>query len=68
MQCSVLVGIGVELTFEGIAAAAILRKDLPELRVRVVNVTDLMVLGPGHPHSLSDEAFEHLFTKDKHVQ
>lgn len=55
------------MTFEVIAAAAILRKDVPDLRVRVVNVTDLMVLGPGHPHSLSDEAFNHLFTKDRRV-
>lgn len=37
------------------------------MRVRVVNVTDLMVLGPDHPHSLTDEAFGHLFTKDRAV-
>lgn len=60
----VLVGIGTELTFEVIQAAAILRKQVPELRVRVVNVTDLMILGVEnrHPHSLSDEAFDALFT------
>ena len=65
----VLVGIGTEVTFEVIAAAALLRKIAPELRVRVVNVTDLMVLGPFgfHPHALSDDDFDHLFTKDKKI-
>ena len=65
----VLVGIGTEVTFEVIAAAALLRKLAPELRVRVVNVTDLMILGPfgSHPHALSDTDFENLFTKDKRI-
>jgi xylulose-5-phosphate/fructose-6-phosphate phosphoketolase len=62
----VLVGIGAELTFEVIAAADLLRQKVPELRVRVVNVTDLMILGAGshHPHALSDDAFDGLFTSD----
>lgn len=66
---SVLVGIGVELTFEVIAAAAILRKEVPELRVRVVNVTDLMILGPerSHPHALQDVDFTSLFTADRYI-
>ncbi|EGN99141.1 hypothetical protein SERLA73DRAFT_168658 [Serpula lacrymans var. lacrymans S7.3] len=65
----VIVGIGVEVTFEVIAAAALLRKLVPNLRVRVVNVTDLMVLGPhgSHPHALSDPDFNTLFTPDKHI-
>ena len=65
----VLVGIGVEMTFEVIAAAALLRKEIPALRVRVVNVTDLMILGPhgSHPHALSDGGFQTLFTTDKPV-
>ena len=65
----VLVGIGVEVTFEVIAAAALLRKEIPALRVRVVNVTDLMILGPfgSHPHALSDQGFESLFTRNKPV-
>ena len=65
----VLVGIGTEVTFEVIAAAALLRELAPELRVRVVNVTDLMVLGPvgSHPHALSDDDFGHLFTNDRRV-
>ena len=66
---SVLVGIGVELTFEVIAAAALLRKEVPDLRVRVVNVTDLMILAPEslHPHSLTDIDFITLFTEDRFV-
>ncbi|KAJ7650731.1 phosphoketolase [Roridomyces roridus] len=65
----VLVGIGVEVTFEVIAAAALLRKHVPELRLRVINVADLMILGNSgsHPHSLSDEAFNSLFTHDKPI-
>ena len=66
---SVLVGIGVEVTFEVIAAAALLRKTCPDLRVRVVNVTDLMILGPyaSHPHALQDSDFDALFTPDRPV-
>ncbi|KIV93073.1 hypothetical protein, variant [Exophiala mesophila] len=62
----ILVGIGAELTFEVIAAADLLRKKAPALRVRVVNVTDLMILGASssHPHALSDDAFDALFTSD----
>ncbi|KAI0806344.1 D-xylulose 5-phosphate/D-fructose 6-phosphate phosphoketolase [Irpex lacteus] len=65
----VLVGIGVEVTFEVIAAAALLRKVLPTLRVRVVNVTDLMILSPerSHPHALTELDFNALFTEDKPV-
>ncbi len=55
----VLVGIGMELTSEVIAAAMLLRKTAPSMRVRVVNVTDLMILGAErtHPHSLTNEDF-----------
>ncbi|KAF8842103.1 D-xylulose 5-phosphate/D-fructose 6-phosphate phosphoketolase [Paxillus ammoniavirescens] len=65
----VLVGIGTEVTFEVIAAAALLRKLVPALRVRVVNVTDLMILGPhgSHPHALSNGDFDTLFTKDRPI-
>lgn len=65
----VLVGIGAELTFEVIAAADLLRQRVPELRVRVVNVTDLMILEPStsHPHGLTKEAFDSLFTEDRPV-
>ena len=56
-------------TLETLAAVSILRKHLPELKVRVINVVDLMKLEPQseHPHGLSDAAFDALFTKDKHV-
>jgi len=65
----VLVGIGTEVTFEVVAAAALLRKMAPEIAVRVVNVTDLMILGPtgSHPHALSDAGFDELFTSDKGI-
>jgi xylulose-5-phosphate/fructose-6-phosphate phosphoketolase len=56
-------------TLETMAAVSILREHLPDLKVRVVNVVDLMKLEPQseHPHGLSEEAFDALFTKDKHV-
>jgi len=56
-------------TLETLAAVSILREHLPELKVRVVNVVDLMKLQPQseHPHGLSDDAFDALFTKDKEV-
>ncbi len=56
-------------TLETLAAVSILRESLPELKVRVVNVVDLMKLQPQseHPHGLSDEAFDELFTVDKPV-
>ncbi|PLB36154.1 putative phosphoketolase [Aspergillus candidus] len=65
----VLVGIGTELTFEVVAAAALLRQRCPELRVRVVNVTDLMILeNEGrHPHALGTEVFDSLFTSDRPI-
>ncbi|CAG8554391.1 1895_t:CDS:10 [Ambispora gerdemannii] len=65
----ILVGCGVEVTFEVIAAAHLLKKDVPELRVRVVNVTDLMILPNegSHPHALDSSTFESLFTRDKPV-
>jgi xylulose-5-phosphate/fructose-6-phosphate phosphoketolase len=56
-------------TLETLAAAAILRERLPELKVRVVNVVDLMRLQPEseHPHGLPDNEFDALFTRDKPV-
>jgi xylulose-5-phosphate/fructose-6-phosphate phosphoketolase len=56
-------------TLETLAAVKILREHLPEVRVRVVNVVDLMKLQPQseHPHGLSDYDFDALFTKDKPV-
>jgi xylulose-5-phosphate/fructose-6-phosphate phosphoketolase len=56
-------------TLETLAAVSILRQHLPLLKVRVVNVVDLMKLQPQseHPHGLSDGDFESLFTLDKPV-
>ena len=53
-------------TLETLAATALLREHLPELRVRVVNVVDLMRLQPEteHPHGLSDREFDSLFTRE----
>ncbi|HEY4302257.1 MAG TPA: phosphoketolase family protein [Candidatus Didemnitutus sp.] len=56
-------------TLETLAAADLLRTELPELKVRVVNVVDLMKLQDQreHPHGLSDADFDALFTRDKPV-
>ena len=56
-------------TLETLAATDLLRRHLPELKIRVVNVVDLMTLQPReeHPHGLSDQDFDALFTRDKPV-
>ena len=56
-------------TLETVAAVALLREHLPELKVRVVNVVDLMRLQPEseHPHGMSDAEFDALFTPDRPV-
>ncbi|WP_435824358.1 phosphoketolase family protein [Microbispora amethystogenes] len=56
-------------TLETLAAAAMLREHLPELKVRVVNVVDLMRLQPAseHPHGLPDVEFDALFTTDRPI-
>ena len=56
-------------TLETLAAVTIMRETLPELRIRVVNVVDLMKLQSQseHPHGMSDAEFDDLFTKDKPV-
>jgi xylulose-5-phosphate/fructose-6-phosphate phosphoketolase len=56
-------------TLETLAAVSLLREHIPELRIRVVNVVDLMALQPitEHPHGLADEDFDALFTADKPV-
>lgn len=65
----VLVGVGVEVTFEVIKAAELLQKVAPKLRVRVVNVTDLLVLAPEarHPHAMTSDEFTAMFTSDRPV-
>jgi xylulose-5-phosphate/fructose-6-phosphate phosphoketolase len=56
-------------TLETLAAVDILRRHFPELKVRVVNVVDLMTLQPvkEHPHGLSDKDFDVIFTADKPI-
>jgi xylulose-5-phosphate/fructose-6-phosphate phosphoketolase len=66
----VLLGCAGDIpTLETLAAAAILRERLPELKVRVVNVVDLMRLQPEseHPHGLSDHEFDSLFTTSRPI-
>ena len=56
-------------TLEALAAVALLREHLPDLKVRFVNVVDLMRLQPSseHPHGLTDSEFDSLFTYDKPI-
>jgi xylulose-5-phosphate/fructose-6-phosphate phosphoketolase len=56
-------------TLETMAATSILRQELPELKIRVVNVVDLMKLQPTseHPHGLSDADYDSIFTTDAHI-
>jgi len=56
-------------TLEILAAVSILREHLPDLKIRVVNVVDLMKLQSQseHPHGLSDTDYDSLFTTDKHI-
>lgn len=66
---AVIASAGDVLTKEALAATAILRERLPDLKIRFVNVVDLYRLQPDteHPHGLSDRDFNSLFTKDKPV-
>ena len=65
----VLAAAGDVPTNEIVAAAAILKQHLPDLRVRVVNVVDLLAMASpdNHPHGVSDATFEALFTDTKPV-
>jgi xylulose-5-phosphate/fructose-6-phosphate phosphoketolase len=65
----VLACAGDVATLETVAAAWWLRRNAPELRVRVVNVVDLMALASpqAHPHGMTEEQFTGLFTEDTHV-
>jgi xylulose-5-phosphate/fructose-6-phosphate phosphoketolase len=56
-------------TLETLAAVDLFRRYVPELKIRVINVVDLMTLQPQseHPHGLSDKDFDTLFTKDKPI-
>lgn len=56
-------------TLETLAAVDLLRKHFPDIKIRVVNVVDLMTLQPSseHPHGLSDRDFDSIFTVDKPI-
>ncbi|MCU0286672.1 MAG: phosphoketolase, partial [Acidobacteria bacterium] len=56
-------------TIEALAAVEILREHFPELKIRFINVVDLMTIQPQseHPHGISDKEFDLLFTKDKPI-
>ena len=56
-------------TLEILAAVSILREHLPDLKIRVINVVDLMKLQSAseHPHGLNETDYDSLFTKDKHI-
>jgi xylulose-5-phosphate/fructose-6-phosphate phosphoketolase len=56
-------------TLEALAAVDLLRQHFPDIKIRVVNVVDLMALEPSneHPHGLSDREFDSIFTTDKPV-
>jgi xylulose-5-phosphate/fructose-6-phosphate phosphoketolase len=66
---AVLACAGDVATLEILAAASLLRRHLPEMKVRVVNVVDLMTLQPAgeHPHGLEEEEFDAIFTTDRPV-
>jgi xylulose-5-phosphate/fructose-6-phosphate phosphoketolase len=65
----VMAAAGDVPTLETLAAVLLLRELLPALKIRMINVVDLMKLQPAseHPHGLSDVDFDHLFTTDKPV-
>ncbi len=65
----VMAAAGDVPTLETLAAIALLREQLPALKIRFVNVVDLMKLQPAseHPHGLPDTDFDQLFTKDKPI-
>ena len=65
----VLAAAGDAPTIEVLAAIDLLRQNVPDLRIRMVNVVDLMTLQPKeeHPHGLSDRDFDALFTTDKPI-
>ena len=65
----VMASCGDTPTLEILAAVSILREELPDLKIRVINVVDLMRLQPQseHPHGLSDMDYDQLFTRDKPI-
>lgn len=65
----VIVGCGETPTLEALAAVTILRDNMPELKIRFINVVDLMKLESNtkHPHGLTDDEYDALFTKNRPI-
>ncbi|MFC3560597.1 phosphoketolase family protein [Pedobacter jamesrossensis] len=65
----IMASCGDTVTLELLAAVSILREHLPALKIRVVNVVDLMKMQSSseHPHGLSEVDYDSIFTKDKHI-
>jgi xylulose-5-phosphate/fructose-6-phosphate phosphoketolase len=65
----VMASCGDTPTLESLAAVSILRQHLPDLKIRVVNVVDLMRLQPEceHPHGMNEIDYDQMFTRDKHI-
>ena len=65
----IMASCGDTPTLETLAAVTILRKELPELKIRMINVVDMMKLQPSskHPHGLTDAEYNALFTTDKPI-
>ncbi|MBC7927757.1 MAG: phosphoketolase family protein [Bryobacteraceae bacterium] len=66
---AVIASCGDVPTMEALAAVDLLRTHLPQLKIRFINIVDLMILQPAseHPHGLTDANFDSLFTRDKPV-
>ena len=63
----IIASAGDTPTIEALAATKIINKYLPEINIRFINIIDLMKLNKNHPHGLTDEEYDELFTKDKPI-
>ena len=63
----IIASAGDTPTIEALAATKIINKYLPKINIRFINIIDLMKLDKNHPHGLTDEEYDELFTKDKPI-
>ena len=63
----IIASAGDTPTIEALAATKIINKYLPKINIRFINIIDLMKLDKNHPHGLTDEEYDKLFTKDKPI-
>ena len=63
----IIASAGDTPTIEALAATNILNENFPELKIRFINIIDLMKLNKSHPHGLPEEEYDRLFTKDKPI-